>query len=75
LIKEKSDVVDYLQPLINDEHPDCLPENGCMMVKKMKAIFPLTGSEFLIDSVMNQFSYKYIYLYTDKMTVYGTDGA
>ena len=50
-------------------HPGCSLQNNCLLLKRLKSTFPLKTDKSE-DNELNQFTWKYIYLYKGKLSVF-----
>lgn len=51
-------------------NPNPYCTGDCRVLKKMQSIFPLRGSERNIDTQLNFFNWKHIFVFSDHMSVY-----
>ena len=64
-----SRTIDPVQEVLaKNDNPNCVGD--CLLLKKVKAIFPLKGAERHLPSILNQFNWKFVAVYSDHMTVY-----
>ncbi len=69
LLTKASRTLDPVQDVLaKNDNPSCVGD--CFLLKKVKAIFPLKGVERHLPSILNQFNWKFIAIYSDHMTVY-----
>lgn len=57
-----------LSKRISETHPDCSAD--CLSLNQYEAVFPLHGDEAKLDVPLNKFSIKYLFLFSDHLSVY-----
>ena len=57
-----------LNKRISESHPDCAAD--CLSLTQYESVFPLHGEESKLDVPLNKFSIKYIFVFTDHLSIY-----
>jgi hypothetical protein len=69
LVSNASRIIDAVQDVLaKNDNPSCVGD--CLLLKKVKAIFPLKGVERHLPSILNEFNWKFVAIYGDHMTIY-----
>jgi len=67
-LKNQQMIDAILNKRISETHPDCAAD--CLSLTQYESVFPLHGEESKLDVPLNKFSLKYIFVFTDHLSIY-----